>query len=492
MTDVFLNVKRPRRVWFPENINGLYPLGKAEIGDDVYRLTEAIRNLESSSKDGSTPAGSLKKLTPAKKKELRAARESEIKSAKRKLNSLMVKLESQQENLDRIRSEIRRHRDAIGRTECEIETAEEEQKSLKENYQSLKEDYTQSIKSSKHNREGYDKSIREIREQLHHETKLSNEVFGTPDEVPRLKQEIQERNDHCNEIRHRLKGATRQRTMMHELLTKQSGPNPTQAGMLTQQLVEYARSSAKQYETFKIKLKDTIDKKKKTHQELERRRREIQTLTEDRMKQAKLNTGLKEKDHELARQADEQKDKLRLLQDHVRRLKEEEERRKHEIEQLNEQHDSWQTILSVTEKRAIVAEEALVRSTAEVRVYKLGKRTLEATTNRLRKKQKHLQKECEEVQGQLNEHKAGNGEGLREKKKIDAMVETCKLVWESKKTVAKELAEKESAVIAKKREIERLKALLATARERIHEQQEEHVKQLSVSTNLASKATTTK
>jgi len=484
MADVFLNVKRPRRVWFPDNINGLYPLGKAEIGEDVYQLSDAIRNFEVASNN----ADSTSPREDNKKQDLNSTRDREIKNTKRKLENLKANLENQKNTLERVRSEIKRHREAIGRTEYEIETAEEEQKSLEENYQSLKEDYTQSIKSSKHNREGYEKSILEIRDQLIIETKLPREIFGSHEEVPRLKQEISDRNDRCTDLRANLKGSTRQRTMMQELLTKQSGPSPSHPNqaMVIQQLVEYARSSAKQYETFKLKLRDTDDKKKKAFQELEKRKREIQSLGEEMAKQIRLNADLKEKDNELTKKSEAQREQAVKFQEEMRQLKEEELRREQELQILTERHISWQQMLEVTENRAKQAEEAFIKANAEVKVFNLGKRTLEATAERLTKKQKVLELECADLQSQIEGHEKGSDDSLKDKEQLDALIAECRSLYQKKQSLAKEVSKKETLIEKRKEEVKKLRSHFEKVQARIHEQQEEHTKQVNVSNTLAS------
>mmetsp|Transcript_30004 Transcript_30004/g.52665 ORF Transcript_30004/g.52665 Transcript_30004/m.52665 type:complete len:494 (+) Transcript_30004:236-1717(+) len=493
MTDVFLNVKRIRRVWFPENINGLYPLGKAEIGEDVYALNEAIRGADSSSASAADSQQNVppNKTQQTKKQMQKALRAEESKALKQRLDSMKANFATQRATLARIRTEIKRHRENIGRTAYEIETTKEEQKSLEENYQSLKEDYTQSIKSSNHNREGYQKSIREIRDQLQHDTKLPAEIFGSINEIQRLKQEIQNRNDRCTELRNNLKNATRQRNMMQDVLTKQNA-SPTPGAVMTHQVVDYARSNAKQFETFKLKLRDSLEKKKKTHQDLERRKREIQSLTEDLDKQAKLNADLKDKDRELGQKTEQQKQILQDLQDQVKQLKDEETKREQEIDQLNEQHKNWEQMLVSTEKRAQVVETAFTKNMIELQTFSLGKRTLEMTTESLNKKQKLLKDEESEINSQIKKHEKRGGVDYEDKDKLDSLIETCRSLYHGKLELEKEVEEKEAENDKKSKDVAALKSQLEEAQDRLQEQQEECVKQLNVATKLAAQENNSK
>mmetsp|Transcript_9508 Transcript_9508/g.14272 ORF Transcript_9508/g.14272 Transcript_9508/m.14272 type:complete len:483 (-) Transcript_9508:84-1532(-) len=482
MTDVFLNVKKIRRVWFPENISGLYPLGKAEIGEDVYELNESIRKQTSAaSSDGSAAQ------KESKKQAQRIAKDNAARVIKGKLEGMQAKLGSYRSTLARIRTEIKRHREAIGRTEYEIESAEDEQKSLEENYQSLREDYTQSIKSSKHNREEYEKSITEIRHQLKLDTKLPMEIFNSVNEIPTLKQEIQKRNNRLTELRNSLKSHGRQRQMIQDVLKQNSNQTPG-TNMVT--LVEYAQRSASQFETFKLKLRDSIDKKKKAKQDLERRNREIHSLTEDMAKQAKVNADLRRKDAELVREIKEQTDLSAKSEERLQKLEREEAKRNEEIGGLHEQHNMWQHLLKETQRREELAEQGCVVNLTELKVFTLGKRALEHTTDRLRKKQKVLVEESKKLEVQIKEHTESGD--FEDKAALEELISNCRTLYKRKNELSVSIDETERKVAKKQDKIMELRTKLNEATARIHEQQSEHVEQLKVSTGLLTKLTATK
>uniref|UniRef100_A0A7S0D826 Uncharacterized protein n=1 Tax=Amorphochlora amoebiformis TaxID=1561963 RepID=A0A7S0D826_9EUKA len=451
--DVFLNVKKPRKVWFPETISGLYPLGKAEIGEDVYALNASIRSANAAA-SSSAPDGTQGGLKPGHNKKLaqRVAREEEIRQMKHRIHVLEGYVSSQRAALARIQTEIKRHREAIGRTEYEIESAEEEQKSLEENYQSLKEDYTQSIKSSKHNRQSYDKNIREIREQLQNDTQLPPEVFGSVEEIMKLKQEIQRKQDRLQELRAGLKGTTRQQTMMQDVLLKQ---NTNPSSTMTHQVVEYARNNANQFETFKLKLRDSIDKKKKAKQDLDRRKREILSLQEDIAKQSKLNAELKQKDKKKNMEAHAQKERVEELKAKVKELEDRQAKREEELEQIQQQGEVRQRMLEEIDRRAEESEEKYVRHMIEIQVFRLGKRNLEETTARLLKKQRLLAKDKKELEEALVRYEAGVS--FDKKDKLDDSIAIVKRLYERKTSLSEQINIMEEKCAKKSKDIAALR-----------------------------------
>mmetsp|Transcript_2443 Transcript_2443/g.4745 ORF Transcript_2443/g.4745 Transcript_2443/m.4745 type:complete len:484 (+) Transcript_2443:29-1480(+) len=478
MADKFLNVKRIRRVWFPENINGLYQLGKSEINDDVYALSDSIRRAEAAGAESQASP----KRSPAKKLAQQHAREQEISQIKQRLYRMREHLNSQRATLQQVRAENKRHREGIGRTEYEIQSAEQEQKSLEENYQSLKEDYTQSIKSSKHNREGYEKSILEIRDQLQRETKLPADIFGSTSEVPRLKQEIATRNDRLSDLRTRLKNAQRQRNMMQEVLTKNS--NATPGAQMAHQVVDYARSNAKQFSTFKLKLRDSIDEKKKAYQDLERRNREIESLTDEISKQANLNSALEAKDKELSQKAEHQKMVVQDLDNEVKTLQQEQEKREQEVQRLTDLHQTWDEILAATERRAETAEGVYTSTMTELRVYKLGKRTIDETVERLTKKRKVLTEENEQLRAQIRVHEERGDPEFKDKEKLDKLISQCRELYNRQQSLQKQVEQKEAEHRKSMDEISKLRMALDQAQDKLNEQQQEHLKQMSITADL--------
>mmetsp|Transcript_1305 Transcript_1305/g.3046 ORF Transcript_1305/g.3046 Transcript_1305/m.3046 type:complete len:507 (-) Transcript_1305:249-1769(-) len=495
MADVFLNVKRIRRVWFPEGINGLYPLGKAEIGEDIYALNESIRNGEGSANDAAVQnnsasgvrrngaADALPMKLPRGKKDRRA--EEEIKSLKRRLDGMKSSIDARKSTLTRIRQDIKRKRESIGRTEYEIEAAEFDQKQLEDNFQSLKEDYTQSIKSSKHNREGEEKAICEVREQLREDTKLPPEVFGSHDEIERIKREIEKRDENCRELRANLTSVTCQRKMMQGVLTKQNvAPSTSQAAALIHRLVDYAHTSAKQFETFKLKLKDTFDKKKKSQQELDRKNREIQSLTEDMARQEQLNTELQEADKTLAGKSDAEKDVAKSLEQEANLLYSEEIDREKEIRMLRQQYDALRDVLTTTESRAIAAEEAYKKHLTELQVFKLGKRALDITVDKLSKKRKVLLQEYDDLTAKIEKHEKGEGTEFKDKDKLEEMITEVRNMYSKKQELEKEVTLKEGALKDKEGTLKSLKSTLEQTLSHIKEQEKEFSEQTNVSTKL--------
>ncbi len=473
MAEAFLRLKR-RSVYFPENVPNLHILSKKEISDDTYAVGDAAVELEDAVAAEAKELAARGGATPTA---TRVSLRAELAEKTQTLEFARAGLAQLQNKLQTTLTDLRSHRENMCKVEKDAELELQEFKTLHSHFHSLREDYTQSIESSKHVRKDHERSVRELRAQLGAETGLGESALGGPDEVMVLKKEFDAREKANAELGQKLKTAAMQFEFMQNFFKKKTVPgDPGSTLALQNKAVDFARTSSKQIESYKIQIRDEIEKKQKSVQERERHALQLVSLGEDLAKQQKLKTELESKSQELQKTLSVCKAKLDKLLERAAKLKSERDASSEGVDATVERRRTQERLVAQLEQSARAAQVQFEQCSSESRVFLLGKRTLSENTTRLRKKQRLLTTEAADLQAKVDAHQKRGGVEFEDQEKLDHFITLCRNLYSGKQALKKQVLEREAEVARKQAESERLHKRLKDLSDALKEQDVEYVR----------------